>query len=106
MGMDKSAEMIPETSERGGIEQDDRGQVNVSFLEGISMELHFILLKKNVQMIFIYLNYYYYLNFLVKSHGMWALSSPTRDQTCAPLQWKCQVLTTGPPDMSPNGAEF
>ena len=63
MGMDKSAEMIPETSERGGIEQDDRGQVNVSFLEGISMELHFILLKKNVQMIFIYLNYYYYLNF-------------------------------------------
>ena len=98
--MDKSAEMIPETSERGGIEQDDRGQVNVSFLEGISMELHFILLKKNVQMIFIY------LNFLVKSHGMWALISPTRDQTCAPLQWKCQVLTTGPPDMSPNGAEF
>ena len=41
--MDKSAEMIPETSESGDIEQDDRGHVNVSFLEGISMGLRFIL---------------------------------------------------------------
>ena len=57
-------------------------------------------------MIFIYLNYYYYLNFLVKSYGIWGLSSPTRDQTYAPLEWKCQVLTTGLPDMSPSGAEF
>ena len=43
MGKDKSAEMIPETSESGDIEQDDRGHVNVSFLEGISMGLRFIL---------------------------------------------------------------
>ena len=52
MGMDKSAEMIPERSESGDIEQDDRGQVNVPFLEGISMGLHFILLKKNFQGLF------------------------------------------------------
>ena len=52
MGMDKSAEMIPERSESGDIEQDDRGQVNVPFLEGISMGLHFILLKKIFQGLF------------------------------------------------------
>ena len=34
--------------------------------------------------------------FLVMLCGMWDLSSPTRDQTCA-LQWKHKVLTTGPP---------
>ena len=34
--------------------------------------------------------------------GMWDLSSPTRDRTQAPLQWKCKVLTTGPPRKSPN----
>ena len=28
------------------------------------------------------------------------LSSQTRDQTCAPLQLKLRVLTTGPPGMS------
>lgn len=52
--MDKSAEMIPETSESGDIEQDDRGQVSVSFLEGISMELHFILLRKSSNDIYLF----------------------------------------------------
>ena len=32
--------------------------------------------------------------------GMGDLSSPTRDQTYAPLQGKCGVLTTGPPGKS------
>ena len=32
--------------------------------------------------------------------GMWDLSSPTRDPTCAPLQWKLEVLTTEPPGKS------
>ena len=31
---------------------------------------------------------------------MWDLSSLTTDQTCGPLQWKCRVLTTGPPGKS------
>ena len=32
--------------------------------------------------------------------GMQDLSSPTRDQTHAPLQWKHRVLTIGPPGKS------
>ena len=31
---------------------------------------------------------------------MWNLSSPTRDRTRVPLQWKHGVLTTGPPGKS------
>ena len=38
--------------------------------------------------------------FLAVLHGMWHLISPTRDWTCAPLQWKRAVLTTGPPENS------
>ena len=34
-------------------------------------------------------------------HGMWDLSSLTRDQTCAP--YRGPVLTTGPPRKSPKG---
>ena len=34
-------------------------------------------------------------------HSLWDLSSPTRDQTCDPWQWKHQVLTTGPPGKYP-----
>ena len=32
--------------------------------------------------------------------GMWDHSFPTRDPTCAPLQWKLEVLTTEPPGKS------
>ena len=38
--------------------------------------------------------------FLAMSHSMSDLSSLTRDQTHCPLQWKCGVLTTGPPGKS------
>ena len=34
--------------------------------------------------------------FLATPCVLWGLSSLTRDQTHAPLQWKLQVLTTGP----------
>ena len=34
------------------------------------------------------------------SHGLWDLSSPTRDRTQRPLPWKHEVLTTGPPGNS------
>ena len=34
---------------------------------------------------------------LAEPRGMWDLSSLTRDWTHAPLQWKCRILTTGPP---------
>ena len=33
--------------------------------------------------------------------GMWDLSSPTRDRTHVPLQWKHGDLITGPPGKSP-----
>ena len=33
--------------------------------------------------------------FLAIPHGLRDLSSPTRDRTHAPLQWKHRVLTTG-----------
>ena len=33
-------------------------------------------------------------------HFRWGHTSPTRDQTCAPLHWKHGVLTTGPPGKS------
>ena len=89
MGKDKSAEMIPETSESGDIEQDDRGHVNVSFLEGISMGLRFILFNfffaRIVQVTFIYLNYYYYcLNFL-SNHMACGLLVPQPGIKSAPL---------------------
>ena len=38
--------------------------------------------------------------FLAALRGLWDLSSPTRDRTRAPLQWKRGVLTTGPPGNS------
>ena len=38
--------------------------------------------------------------FLVALCGMWDVDSLTRDQTCAPLQWKRRVLTTGLPGKS------
>ena len=38
--------------------------------------------------------------FLAALCGMWCVDSLTRDQTCAPLQWKCRVLTTGLPGKS------
>ena len=37
---------------------------------------------------------------LAMPHSMGDLSSPTRDQTLCPLQWKRGVLTTGPPGKS------
>ena len=46
---------------------------------------------------------YLFLFFLVAQRGTWDLSSPTRvDQGLNPhpLQWKCRVLTTGPPGKS------
>ena len=41
---------------------------------------------------------YFYLLILAVPHGMWDLSSSTKDwiDRC-PMQWKCGVLTTGPP---------
>jgi hypothetical protein len=39
-------------------------------------------------------------NFLAAPHGLQDLSSPTRNWTRAPVQWKCRVLTTGPPGNS------
>ena len=41
--------------------------------------------------------------FLAMPHGMWDLSSLTRDWTLnpCPLHWKCGVLTTRPPGKSP-----
>ena len=32
--------------------------------------------------------------------GLQDLSSPAGDGTCAPLEWKCWILTTGPPGKS------
>ena len=48
--------------------------------------LYFLLLKKFI--VFLYF-------ILAAPLGMRDLSSLTRDQTCAPLQWKCGALTTG-----------
>ena len=42
-----------------------------------------------------------YFKMLAMPHGMWDLSSLTRDQTCAP--YSGPVLTTGPPRKSPKG---
>ena len=44
----------------------------------------------------------FFFFFLAVPRGLWGLSSPTRDQTRAPLQWKHGVLTTGPPGKSLN----
>ena len=41
--------------------------------------------------------------FLSIPRGLRDLSSPTRDRIQAPQQWKCGVLTTGPPG---NSQEF
>ena len=38
--------------------------------------------------------------FLAAPRGLWDLSSPTRDWTPGPQQWKGEVLTTGPPGNS------
>ena len=38
--------------------------------------------------------------FLVSSHCMWDLSSPTRDQTCALVNRRAGILITGPPGKS------
>ena len=35
--------------------------------------------------------------FLAMLHGVWDLSSLTRDRNQALLHWECGVLTTGPP---------
>ena len=40
---------------------------------------------------------YFLFNFLTVLHGMWDLTSPTRDRT---LQWKHRILITGPPGKS------
>ena len=40
--------------------------------------------------------------FFVAACSMQDLSSPTRDRTCTPMQWKCSVLVTGPPGNSQN----
>ena len=40
---------------------------------------------------------YLFIYFLAALLSMWDLSSPTRDGTCAPLQWKQRILTTGLP---------
>ena len=53
---------------------------------------------------FTYLSTYHlsiYFKMLAMPHGMWDLSSLTRDQTCAPYHGP--VLTTGPPRKSPKG---
>ena len=39
--------------------------------------------------------------FLVVPHGIWDLSSLTRDRTSGPWMWKRRVITTGPPGKSP-----
>ena len=44
------------------------------------------------------------LPFLAVLHGLWDLSSPTRDRTQGPWQSKCQVLTTEPPGSPPGAA--
>ena len=36
--------------------------------------------------------------FLATLGGLWNSSSPTIDWTWAPQQWKCRVLTAGPPE--------
>ena len=42
----------------------------------------------------------FFFFFLATPHGMQDLSSPTRDQNCAPLQWKQRAITTEPPGKS------
>ena len=39
-------------------------------------------------------------------HSMWDPSSPTRDWTCAPMQWKARVLTTEQPEKSQNDSNL
>ena len=41
-----------------------------------------------------------FLFVLAMLYGMWDLSSPTRDRTCAPLQWEHGVLIIGSPGKS------
>ena len=40
---------------------------------------------------------FFFFFFLAAACNMWDLSFPARDRTCAPLQWKYRVLTTGSP---------
>ena len=46
-----------------------------------------------------FLGHFNFFNFLAMLHGMWDLSSPTRDQTHT--HWKSGALTAGPPGTSP-----
>ena len=48
----------------------------------------------------IYLCFYFYFIFLATLHGMWDLSSPTRNDTPCSQHWKHGVITTGPPGKS------
>ena len=43
--------------------------------------------------------FYFFIYFLATSRSTWALSSDQGSNPC-PLQWKCGVLTTGPPGKS------
>ena len=47
--------------------------------------------------------FFFFLLFLASPCGLRDLSSPTRDGTLGPQQWKCQVLTTGSPGNSLGG---
>ena len=45
----------------------------------------------------------FFFFFLAMPWGIWDLSSPMKDQTCIPLQWKHRILTTRPLGKSLNG---
>ena len=43
---------------------------------------------------------FFFFFFLTLPYSLQDLISPIRDWTCAPLQWKCILLTSGPPGKS------
>ena len=52
--------------------------------------------------LFLFVYFILFFNiFLAVLCSMWDLSSPTRDRTRGPLQWKRRVLTTASPGKSP-----
>ena len=57
-------------------------------------------LRRNSRLEFRWREFFFWFWFLAMPHGMRYLSSPTRDRTRAPLQWKSRILTTGPPGKS------